>query len=81
VSKTLTLFTRVGCPLCEEMAAEVHALIAGAGHGLVEVDVDADPSRKAQYGWDVPLLFDGEAEICRHQLNLPAFREWLRANA
>jgi hypothetical protein len=62
------------------MAAEVQALIAESGHRLAAVDVDADPSLKARYGWDVPLLFDGDIEICRHQLNLPAFREWLRLN-
>lgn len=79
-ASTLTLYTRAGCPLCEEMAAEVDALIAGTRHILACVDVDADPSLKAAYGWEVPLLFDGDAEICRHQLNLPAFQEWLRAN-
>ncbi len=81
MGKTLTLYTRNGCPLCEELADGVRALIAGSGHGLAPVDVDADPSLKAKYGWDVPLLFDGDTEICRHQLNLPAFREWLRCNA
>jgi hypothetical protein len=81
VNKTLTLLTRAGCPLCDEMAAEVRALIAGSGHELSPVDVDADPALKARYGWDVPLLFDGATEICRHQLNLPAFQEWLAANS
>jgi hypothetical protein len=63
------------------MATEVGALIAAAGHRVVPVDVDADPALKACYGWDVPLLFDGDAEICRHQLNLPALREWLDLNS
>jgi len=80
VAKALTLYTRAGCPLCEELAAEVHALIAGTGHRLAPVDVDADPALKAKYGWEVPLLFDGDTEICRHQLNLPAIQEWLRAH-
>lgn len=80
MSKTLTLYTRADCPLCEEMAAEVAALIAGTGHLLLPLDVDADPELKARYGWEVPLLFDGDAEICRHQLNLPALQEWLRLN-
>jgi peroxiredoxin len=81
VSKTLTLYTRAGCPLCEEMASEVRAQLAGSGHGLSPVDVDADPALKAQYGWDVPLLFDGASEICRHELNLSAFQEWLRGHS
>jgi hypothetical protein len=80
VSKTLTFYTRAGCPLCEEMAAEVAALMVGTGHDLAPVDVDADPALKAEYGWEVPLLFDGDTEICRHRLNLPEFQEWLRLN-
>lgn len=78
MSKTLTLLTRSGCPLCEDMALQVRALIAGSPHGLMPVDVDADPALKLKYGWEVPLLFDGSTEICRHELNLPAFQEWLR---
>jgi hypothetical protein len=62
------------------MAAEVQVLIVGSGHRLAPVDVDADPALKARYGWDVPLLFDGNTEICRHRLDLPAFQEWLRAH-
>lgn len=80
MSKTLTLFTRAGCPLCDEMAAEVRAQIAETGHSLAPVDVDANPALKEKYGWDVPLLFDGATEICRHQLNLSALSDWLRAH-
>ena len=80
MSDTLTLYTRTGCPLCEEMAVEVAALTADTGHDVVAIDVDADVALRANFGWDVPLLFGGDVEICRHQLNLPAFREWLRAH-
>jgi hypothetical protein len=79
-ASTLTLYTRAGCPLCEDMAAAANVLIAGSGHRLEPVDVDADPALKARYGWDVPLLFDGSTEICRHQIDLPALREWLSQN-
>jgi hypothetical protein len=79
VSKALTLYTRGGCPLCDDMEEAVCELIAGTGHSLTPVDVDADPFLKQKYGWEVPLLFDDDTEICRHELNLPAFQEWLRA--
>ncbi|WP_324779147.1 glutaredoxin family protein [Thiobacillus sedimenti] len=81
MASTLTLYTRAGCPLCEEMAAAVAGVLAGSPHRVDAVDVDRDPALRAQYGWDVPLLFDGEHEICRHELNLAALREWLRARA
>ena len=76
MSDTLTLYTRAGCPLCEEMAETVRARIGA--QRLIEVDVDADPELKARYGWDVPLLFDGDVEICRHELDAVAFAGWLK---
>ena len=74
----LRLYTRAGCPLCEDMAEQVRARLGG--EPLAEIDVDGEPELKVRYGWDVPLLFDGDSEICRHQLNLPALQEWLRLN-
>jgi hypothetical protein len=71
----LTLYTRAGCPLCEDMAEQVRARMGA--HRLTEVDVDGDPSLKARFGWDVPLLFDGDAEICRHEFDAVAFGGWL----
>lgn len=79
-ASTLTLYTRAGCPLCEEMASAVGALLAGTPHRLASLDVDSDPALKARFGWDVPLLFDGTVEICRHELNLAALREWLSSH-
>lgn len=75
MSDALILYTRTGCPLCEEMAEAVRA--RSGAHRLVEVDVDADAELKARYGWDVPLLFYGDAEICRHEFDLVAFDGWL----
>lgn len=74
--RQLTLYTRAGCPLCEELADQVRAR-AGA-HRLMAVDVDDDPALKARFGWDVPLLFDGEIEICRHEFDAVAFAAWLQ---
>lgn len=80
MSKTLTLYTRANCPLCEEKAAEVSARVEDGRHVLSFVDVDADPVLKARFGWDVPLLFDGEQEICRHFPDPDALRNWFAEN-
>lgn len=79
MSKALTLITRTGCSLCDEMAAAVDGLLAGRAVEIVHRDVDADPDLKARFGWDVPLLFDGETELARHRLDPAAFRAWLAA--
>lgn len=77
LDRQLTLYMRAGCPLCEEMAEQVRAR-AGA-YRMTAVDVDADPALKARFGWDVPLLFHGETEICRHEFDAVAFAAWLAA--
>lgn len=71
----LTLYTRAGCPLCEDMAEQVRA--QAALNRLIEIDVDRDQALKARFGWDVPLLFDGNTEICRHEFDAAAFAAWL----
>lgn len=80
MSKTLTLFTRTGCSLCEDMAAAVEGLLAGRAIRVVHRDVDTDPVLKTRFGWDVPLLFDGEMELARHRLDPVSFRAWLAGN-
>ena len=37
-ASTLTLYTRAGCPLCDEMAEAVRELIVGTDHQLASVD-------------------------------------------
>jgi glutaredoxin len=78
-ASTLTLYTRAGCPLCEDMAEAARAQIGA--HRLIEIDVDTDAGLKARYGWDVPLLFDGDVEICRHEFDAVAFAGWLKGQA
>ncbi len=74
MSDTLILYMRAGCPLCEDMAEAVRARMGT--HHLLEVDVDTDAELKARYGWEVPLLFDRDREICRHEFDAVAFAAW-----
>lgn len=74
----LTLYGRRGCPLCDEMAGAVAPRLVAHGIKLQTVDIDSDPELKARFDWDVPLLFDGEIEICRHEFEVTAFEAWLR---
>ena len=76
----MTLYGRADCPLCDEMAAALGPLIAARGVGLRQVDVDSDPVLKSRCGWEVPLLFDGDREICRHYPNLAAIQGWFAVN-
>jgi Glutaredoxin-like domain (DUF836) len=53
----LTLLSRPGCGLCEEMRREVDLLLAGRPHEWEVVDVDSDPELVRRYGDAIPILF------------------------
>jgi hypothetical protein len=59
------------------MLAALQPGLKAARASVQVVDIDTDPGLKARYGWDVPLLFDGEREICRHEFDPAAFAAWL----
>ena len=59
------------------MAARLDACLAGQTIPVDIVDVDTDADLKVRFGWDVPLLFDGNIEICRHEFAAKMFLAWL----
>ncbi len=62
----LTLYSRQGCHLCDDMLQMLQA------HGLEPnvVDVDTNLVLRERYGLAVPVLCDGDTEICRYHLDM-----------
>lgn len=57
----LTMYTRAGCHLCDEMAAAVAVALAPGTFVLEEVDVDRDRALQDRYGLVLPVLaIEGE---------------------
>jgi glutaredoxin len=58
---TVTLYTRVGCHLCEEAERVLRQEQAATPFRLELVDVDRDPALARRYGVRVPVVaVDGE---------------------
>ncbi len=56
----VTLITRVDCHLCHEAETLLRRLAGELGFRYLELDVDADPERRAEYSDRVPvILVDG----------------------
>jgi thiol-disulfide isomerase/thioredoxin len=58
----LTLYSRPGCHLCDEMKAVVQraARAAAAPSTIEEIDISTDPALEERYGLEIPvLLVDG----------------------
>ncbi|KJV26489.1 glutaredoxin [Aquitalea magnusonii] len=68
----LTLYFREYCSLCHQMLAELKPWQDRHGFALDVVDVDADPELEARFNELVPVLMDGEQEICHWHLDIPA---------
>jgi thioredoxin reductase (NADPH) len=66
----LTLLSREYCHLCEEMLAALRQLQGRYDFEVVVVDVDRDPALEEKWGDKVPVLLDGERELCHYHLDL-----------
>ena len=60
----LTIYSKPGCHLCDEMKSTVHRVIAGAVHPpaatVEEIDISGDRDLLERYGLEIPvLLIDG----------------------
>lgn len=69
---TVTLYTKDGCGLCDEVKAELTGFTDEFPHELQEVDITKDSSLFARYRFAIPVVKIGEqtlkAPISRSQL-------------
>ncbi|HEY7289290.1 MAG TPA: glutaredoxin family protein [Vicinamibacterales bacterium] len=59
---TITIYSKPGCHLCDEMKAVVARATAKLGGRVTveEIDISADAALEARYGLEIPvLLIDG----------------------
>jgi predicted thioredoxin/glutaredoxin len=64
-----TLYSRVGCALCEEMLEALAALPAARGVAVVVSDIDGDPTLRERYGHKIPVLLLAGELVCHGRLD------------
>lgn len=69
---TLTVLSREYCHLCEELIAALKQFQGRYSFRIEVVDVDRDRRLEEKWGDKVPVLLDGEREICHHFLDYEA---------
>lgn len=72
----LTLLSRPGCHLCEEMRREVDALLGSRPHEWDVIDVGTDPDLLLRYGDSIPVLFVNGRLFAK--IRLPRFSSKVR---
>ena len=76
----LTIYSRPGCHLCDEMKAVVHGVAAGAAAITVEeVDISTDPALEAQYGLEIPVLLVDAKKVAKYRISEAELRRILAA--
>ena len=74
--RTLEVFSRPGCHLCEQLLEELLPLVRDR-LAIVVNDVATDDAWEQAYGIDIPVvLFEGR-EVCRHRLDREALNALL----
>ena len=72
MSPRLTVLSREYCHLCQQMLAELERLRGRLDFEVEVVDVDRHPALEEKWGEKVPVLLDGEREICHYFLDVEA---------
>lgn len=66
----LTLYSRPGCHLCDEMKAVVGRVARSAPAPLTfsEVDISTDPELERRYGLEIPVLTVDGRKVAKYRI-------------
>ena len=73
----LTLYSRTGCHLCEDMESQLPDYLEPSGLIFNTVYIDNDANLEQEYGTLVPVLKAGEREICHYFLDVKALQQYI----
>ncbi len=77
----VTLYTRVGCCLCEEAKHVLEAARKRAAFDFEEIDIDRDPRWQALYNEDVPVIAIDGRKAFKYRVGVDEFLRKLAGRA
>jgi glutaredoxin len=72
----ITIYSRPGCHLCDEMKVLV-SRVAGATAHIEEVDISTNPELESQYGLEIPVLMVGGKKVAKYRISEEALKKVL----
>lgn len=73
----VTLYSKPGCHLCEEMKSEIAKADCAEAFDLKEVNIETDATLFARYRFDIPVLTINGLEVFKHRLRAREFKAYL----
>ena len=64
----LTIYSRPGCHLCDEMKAVVHRVSVSIPLSLDEVDISGDAELERLYGLEIPVLMIDGKKVAKYRI-------------
>jgi glutaredoxin len=77
----VTIYSRQGCHLCDQMKAVVERVGRSVAIAVEEIDVSTDPALEARYGPDIPVLLVGGTKAAKYRVTEGELRRILIARA
>lgn len=65
----VTIFSRPGCHLCDEMKRVVGRVARAVPLEIAEVDISGDPALEAQYGLEIPVLVVAGRKAAKYRVS------------
>ncbi|HUK37116.1 MAG TPA: glutaredoxin family protein [Vicinamibacterales bacterium] len=78
---TVTIYSRPGCHLCDEMKAIVQKVARTVPLSIEEVDISTDASLEAEYGLEIPVLFVAGTKAAKFRVDEQELRKILAGRA
>jgi len=73
----VTIYSRPGCHLCDEMKAVVKQVGATVPLALDEIDISTDPELERVYGLEIPVLFVAGKKVAKYRVGEQELRRIL----
>jgi glutaredoxin len=66
----LTLYSRPGCHLCDEMKATVNRVVRATTTpvSVSEIDISSDPDLERRYGLEIPVLTMNGRKVAKYRV-------------
>jgi thiol-disulfide isomerase/thioredoxin len=78
---TVTLYSRPGCHLCDDMKAVVDRVAEQLPLRIDVVDISNDPQLEARYGLEIPVLLVNGRKAAKYRVREEDLRRMLGATS
>jgi len=76
---TLTIYSKPGCHLCDDIKQLVIRLSQSMPLRLEEIDISQDPELEARYGLEIPVLMVDGRKAAKYRISDGELRRLLEA--